>query len=71
VVEGKIGKIVPFIFSADEMLDVGGDSAAPVIDDYGPIDSAFTGRVNWVQFDLDEAAEDLDHLITSLSRSKK
>ena len=51
------------IFSADETTDVGADSATPVSDDYGPKDSAFTGRVRWVQLDIDEAAEDLDHLI--------
>jgi hypothetical protein len=32
-------------------------------DDYGPKDSVFTGKVAWVQIDLDEAAEDDDHLI--------
>ena len=30
--------------------------------------SAFTGRVRWVQIDIDEAAEDLDHLITPEER---
>jgi arylsulfatase len=28
----------------------------------------FTGRVRWVQLDIDEAAEDLDHLITPEER---
>ncbi len=37
-------------------------------DDYGPKDSKFTGRVRWVQIDIDEAAEDLDHLITPEER---
>ena len=52
------------IFSGDETTDVGSDSATPVSDDYGPADSRFTGRVRWVQIDLDEDAEDADHLIT-------
>ena len=30
----------------------------------GPRTAASTGRMHWVQIDLDEAAEDLDHLIT-------
>jgi hypothetical protein len=30
VAERKIGKTVPFIFSADEILDIGGDLAQPV-----------------------------------------
>ena len=48
----------------DETTDVGSDTATPVSDDYGPKDSEFTGTVRWVQLDIDEAAEDLDHLIS-------
>jgi len=66
--EGRVDGTVPMIFSADETTDVGADSATPVSDDYGPKDSAFTGRVRWVQLDIDEAAEDLDHLITPEER---
>ena len=55
---------VPMVFSADETTDVGADSATPVSDDYGPRESIFNGRIEWVQLDIDEAAEDLDHLIT-------
>ena len=46
----------------------GSDTATPVSDDYGARDSAFTGRVRWVQLDIDEAAEDVDHLITPEER---
>ena len=42
--------------------------ATPVSDDYTPKGSVFTGRVDWVQIDIDEAAEDLDHLITDEER---
>jgi arylsulfatase len=52
------------VFSADETSDVGSDTATPVSDDYGQRDSEFTGSVVWVQIDLNEAGEDLDHLIT-------
>jgi arylsulfatase len=38
-----------------------------VSDDHGP-DNAFTGRVLWVQLDVDKAAEDLDHLISPEER---
>jgi arylsulfatase len=62
--EGRLPASVPLIFSGDETTDVGTDGATPVSDDYGPKDSTFTGRVRWVQLDIDEAAEDLDHLIT-------
>ena len=56
------------VFSADETTDVGGDTATPVSDDYGSRDSVFTGTVSWVQIDIDEAAEDVDHLITPEER---
>ena len=62
--EGRVDATVPMLFSADETTDVGSDSATPVSDDYGPRDSAFTGKVVWVQLDLDAAAEDTDHLIS-------
>jgi arylsulfatase len=66
--EGRVDETVPLLFSADETTDVGSDSATPVSDDYGPKDGAFSGRVRWVQIDIDEAAEDLDHLITPEER---
>jgi len=65
---GRVDATVPMVFSADETTDVGSDSATPVSDDYGTRDSAFTGRVRWVQIDIDEAAEDIDHLITPEER---
>ncbi len=37
-------------------------------DDYAPHHSSFNGKVNWVQIDLNEAAEDNDHLITPEER---
>jgi arylsulfatase len=61
--EGRVEATQPMAFSADETTDVGSDSATPVSDDYGTRDSAFSGRVRWVQIDVDEAAEDVDHLI--------
>ena len=65
---GRVDGTVPMLFSADETTDVGSDSATPVSDDYGPKDSEFTGKVRWVQLDIDEAAEDADHLITPEER---
>jgi hypothetical protein len=56
------------IFSADETTDVGTDSATPVSDDYGAGSSRFTGTVRWIQIDVDDAAEDVDHLITAEER---
>jgi arylsulfatase A-like enzyme len=65
--EGRVEHTVPMLFSADETLDLGRDSATPVSDDHGA-DNGFTGRVRWVQVDVDEAAEDLDHLISPEER---
>ena len=65
--EGRVEHTVPMVFSADETTDLGRDSATPVSDDHGS-DSEFTGRVLWVQVDIDEAAEDVDHLITPEER---
>ena len=61
--EGRVEHTVPMAFSGDETTDLGRDSATPVSDDHG-YDNAFTGRVRWVQIDIDEAAEDVDHLIS-------
>jgi arylsulfatase len=66
--EGRVDGTVPMVFSADETTDVGSDSATPVSDDYGSKDSGFTGRVQWVQLDIDAAAEDVDHLISPEER---
>jgi arylsulfatase len=61
--DGRVEHTVPMAFSGDETTDLGRDSATPVSDDHG-YDNAFTGRVRWVQIDIDEAAEDVDHLIS-------
>jgi arylsulfatase len=66
--EGRVEATQPMVFSADETTDVGTDSATPVADDYGVPGGRFTGRVRWIQIDVDEAAEDVDHLITAEDR---
>ena len=66
--EGRVEATVPLVFSADETCDVGSDTASPVSDDYTSAGSRFTGTVEWVQIDVDDAAEDLDHLITPEER---
>jgi arylsulfatase len=67
--EGRVDHTVPIIFASDETADVGRDAGTRVTDDYGP-DNAFTGRINWVQLDVDEAAADLDHLISPEDRAR-
>jgi len=66
--EGRVEGTAPMMFSADETTDLGSDTATPVSDDYDTEGSRFTGRVRWVQIDIDEAAEDLDHLISPEER---
>jgi arylsulfatase A-like enzyme len=65
---GRVEATQPMMFSGDETTDVGSDTATPVSDDYSGVESKFTGRVRWVQIDIDEAAEDVDHLITPEER---
>jgi arylsulfatase len=66
--EGRVDQTEPFVFSADETLDIGVDDASATSPDYTPETSRFNGEVNWVEIDIDEAAEDLDHLITEEER---
>ncbi|MEE9603701.1 MAG: sulfatase-like hydrolase/transferase, partial [Thermoguttaceae bacterium] len=66
--QGRVEGTEPMAFSGDETCDVGGDSATAVSDDYGSKNAKFNGRVKWVQLDIDEAAEDLDHMITNEER---
>jgi arylsulfatase len=66
--EGRVDATVPMAFSADETADIGADTASTVSDDYAGTSSTFTGTVQWVQIDIDEAAEDVDHLISPEER---
>jgi arylsulfatase A-like enzyme len=66
--EGRVEATVPMVFSADETTDVGRDTATPVSDDYGAGESEFTGKVRWVQIDIDAAAESVDHVISPEQR---
>jgi hypothetical protein len=67
---GRVEMTVPMLFSGDETTDVGTDSATPVSDDHGPKGTDFTGQVDWVQLDIDDAAEDLDHMISPEERMR-
>jgi len=66
--EGRVEQTQPMGFSADETLDIGVDLASPVSPDYGPQGNRFTGKVNWVQMDLEK--DDHDHLISPDERFK-
>ena len=62
--EGVIPATLAIIYSADDGCDVGRDTGAPVSEDYGSRGNAFNGRVKGVLLAVDEAAEDVDHLIS-------
>ena len=66
--QGRVEATVPMIFSGDETTDVGRDTGTGVSTDYATHDNEFSGRIHWVQIDLDDKSEDLDHLITPEER---
>ena len=66
--EGRVDATVPMVFSADETTDIGSDSGTPVTDDLVAGKTEFSGRVTWVEIDIDKDAEDSDHLITPEER---
>jgi arylsulfatase A-like enzyme len=59
--EGRVARTEPFVFSADETLDIGFEAGSPVTPDYGMPGGRFTGEVNWVEIDVDQAALAADH----------
>ena len=63
VAEGRLEATVPLVFSLDETCDVGHDTGSPVSDDYRSEDSAFTGTVDSVLFEIAEGATDFSHLV--------
>jgi hypothetical protein len=66
--EGRIGRTHALFFSMDETLEVGCDVGEPVSPDYRRRGNEFSGKVNWVQIDIDAAAKDVDHLIGAEER---
>ena len=68
--EGRVEGTVPMLFSADETCDVGSTPPRRSATTTPRRSSRFTGTVEWVQIDVDDAAEDLDHLITPEERLK-
>jgi arylsulfatase len=66
--EGHVGRTHALFFSMDETMEVGCDVGEPVSPDYGPRDNEFTGKIKWVQIDIDAAAKDDDHMIGAEER---
>lgn len=67
-VAGRVDATVPMVFSLDETADVGQDTGTAVSDRYISARSRFTGKIEWVEIDVDAAAADEDHLINPEAR---
>lgn len=55
--EGKIARTMPFVYSADEGVDVGTDNETPVTEDYKEGNNKFTGRIYQVTVALTPKAQ--------------
>ncbi|WP_281243101.1 arylsulfatase [Gemmobacter aquatilis] len=62
--EGRVNATLAMVFSADDGLDVGEDSGAPVSEEYGSRGNRFTGRIKGVQLAIAEGAVAEDHLVS-------
>ncbi|MGA7242485.1 MAG: arylsulfatase [Terracidiphilus sp.] len=62
--EGKVAATAAIVFSADDGLDVGTDTGAPVSPDYGAHGNEFSGRVKGVQLAIGADAVRADHLVS-------
>jgi arylsulfatase len=62
--EGNIPMTQAMIFSADDGLDVGEDSGAPVSPDYGPVGNAVNGTVKGVLLSIADDPNNSDHLVS-------
>jgi len=65
---GRVERTHALFFSMDETLEIGCDVGEPVSEDYKPRDNKFSGKVRWVQIDIDAAAKDVDHMIAAEER---
>jgi arylsulfatase len=54
VAGGRIERTQPMLFSLDDAADVGMDEGTPVIEDYQPHDTKFTGKILKVTVDVKE-----------------
>jgi arylsulfatase len=61
--KGRVEQTQGFVFSADETTDIGYESGTAVSPDYTAHTSRFNGKINWVQIDLGDDAQDTDHRI--------
>jgi arylsulfatase len=57
VAGGRIEQTQPLLFSLDDAADVGMDEGTPVIEDYQPRDTKFTGKILKVTVDVKPMGE--------------
>jgi hypothetical protein len=65
---GRVERTEPIAFSTNEACDVGWEAGSPVTADYLSPGSQFSGEVNWIEIELDEALVDSDHEVTQAER---
>jgi hypothetical protein len=69
--QARIDRTVPFLFSADDLMDIGRDTGSPVTEDYETPQGRFTGNIAWVRIDIGkDAFEDavgMDEALTGRS----
>jgi len=61
--EGDVAATLAIVYSADDGLDVGEDSGAPVSPDYGARGNAFNGTIKGVALEVGEGEENSDHMV--------
>ena len=71
--EGRVGATQPFIFSADEGVDVGCELGTTVAPGASIADSTFTGAINWVELkvgddDHSHQIDPADHISVLMAR---
>ena len=62
--EGDIAATLAIIYSADDGLDVGEDSGAPVSPDYGARGNAFNGTIKGIALETGEDDENAAHMVS-------
>jgi hypothetical protein len=71
VAQARIDRTVPFLFSADDLMDIGKDTGAPVTEDYETPQGRSTGNIAWVRIEIGkDAFEDavgMDEALTGRS----
>jgi hypothetical protein len=66
--EVRLTRTVPFLFSGDDLCDIGKDYGAPVTEDYETRQGHFTGEISWVRIDIgNEAVSDPSGLEEALA----